>query len=67
MVIPRKRLISLDATSSYPCVRRAFQCGEDHYSGHNCEHRRQWFADRSEELTPVFAIDLCAYAVLSNH
>jgi REP element-mobilizing transposase RayT len=68
---PRKSLISPDATPYYyvvsRCVRRAFLCGEDAHSGKSFEHRRQWIADRIKALAQRFAIDIGAYAVMSNH
>ena len=68
---PRKQQICLEATPYYHCVsrcvRRAFLCGEDHYSRQSYEHRRGWVEERLHELTNWFAIDLCAYAIMSNH
>jgi len=71
MTRPRKELISLADTPYYHitsrCVRRAYLCGVDHYSGQNYEHRRQWVVDRMRLLSSLFAIDICAYAVMTNH
>jgi hypothetical protein len=30
------------------------------------EHRRQWIVDRIKQLTDIFAIDTCSFAVLQN-
>ena len=71
MATPRANQVDLAVTTYYHCiarcVRRAFLCGKDSYSGQNFEHRRGWVRERLRFLAGVFAIDVCAYAVMSNH
>ena len=71
MTTARRNLIDPVSTPYYHCmarcVRRAFLCGQDEFSGKDYEHRRQWVADRIKELADVFAIEVCSYAVMSNH
>ena len=65
------QLIALETTPYYHaisrCVRCAFLCGEDCLTGKNYEHRKVWVINRLCELSDVFAIDVCAYAVMFNH
>lgn len=71
MTRARNQIISTEDTPYYHCiarcVRQAFLCGEDPLTQRSYEHRRQWVVDRLIELQQVFCIDLCAYAVMSNH
>jgi hypothetical protein len=42
-------------------------CGQDKVTGTSFEHRRGWVEDKLLAQGQIFAIDICAYAVMSNH
>jgi len=71
MTQARKTVVAAGEVGVYHCisrcVRRAFLCGLDSYSGRNYEHRRGWVRDRIRSLSELFAVDVFAYAVMSNH
>lgn len=67
----RKNLVSLGDTPYYHvvarCVRRAWLWGFDEYAGRDYSHRKDWVLERLAHLTLIFSIEICAYAVMSNH
>ncbi|MGR0278149.1 transposase [Marinomonas dokdonensis] len=71
MPMPRNQQICLEDTPYYHCVsrcvRHAFLCGENPITGVSYEHRRAWVENRLLFLASIFSIDICAYAVMSNH
>lgn len=71
MIRPRHTLVCASVTPYYHvigrCVRRAHLCGNDTLTGKSFDHRRDWILSRLKTLTEIFAIDLCAYALMGNH
>lgn len=71
MTSPRRQIVDPSAPGFYHCVsrcvRRAFLCGEDSYTGKSFEHRKAWVEARLLELARHFAVGVYAYAVMSNH
>lgn len=71
MTRARYQQVSLQDTPYYHCisrcVRRAYLCGDDAVSGKNFDHRKQWLVTRIKQLAAQFSIDICAYAIMSNH
>ena len=65
MAVPRSKLIDPNRAGCYHlvsrCVRKAFLCGD------GCEHRRQWIEDGLQLIAHTFAVDVLAFAVMSNH
>jgi hypothetical protein len=49
------------------CVRRAYLFGVDAVTNQDYSHRKDWIVERLKFLGGIFAIDVCAYAVLVNH
>jgi len=68
---PRKDVIREDEVGVYHvwtrCVRRARLCGYDPVTDKNRDYRKRWIYDRMEELSRIFAVDACVFAILSNH
>jgi hypothetical protein len=71
MAQPRSQLVPTDIPSTFHCVqrcvRRAFLCGIDDYTGQSFEHRKHWVQSRIALIASCFAVDVLAYAVMSNH
>ena len=61
MTQSRQSQISLIDTPYYHCisrcVRRAFLCGEDKFTGQSFSHRRQWVAERMHFLADLLILN----------
>lgn len=71
MATPRSQIVDVNTTPYYhcmsKCVRGSFLCGLNNDTKRDYSHRKQWIADRLQRLSQVFAIQVCSYAVMSNH
>ncbi len=67
----RRQIVVEDEVGVYHCiarcVRRAFLCGKDPYTGQDYSHRKERILDRMRELAGLFAIEVYGYSVMSNH
>ena len=68
---PRKSQIAVESTLMYHCVsrcvRRAFLCGDDRYSGKSYDHRRTFLEQELLRLGEVFYLDVVAYSVMTTY
>ena len=71
MTTARSQLICPELTPYYHCVsrcvRRSYLCGIDNLTGQSYEHRRDWIEQRILALASIYFIQICSYAVMSNH
>lgn len=71
MTIARSEQIDIHATPFYHvmnrCVRRSFLCGFDETTQTDYTHRKAWIVSRLKFLADIFAINICAFAIMSNH
>ena len=71
MALPRSKYVKEGKEGVYHCfsrcVRRAFLCGYDALTQRDFSHRKTWLVDRLRHLAAIFAVEVCAYAVMENH
>lgn len=71
MALPRSHYVQEGQEAVYHCfsrcVRRAFLYGFDALTRRDFSHRKAWLVDRLRYLAAIFAIEVCAYAIMENH
>jgi len=71
MALPRSKYVQEGEEGLYHCfsrcVRRAFLCGLDSLTLRDFSHRKAWLVDRLRYLASIFAIEVCAYAIMATH
>lgn len=69
MTTPRRLLIDAEQPMHdhliSRCVRRAWLCGKRGRKDYS--HRKAWLEARISQLAPCFALEVHAYAIMSNH
>jgi REP element-mobilizing transposase RayT len=69
--LPRGEVIDADEIGTFHicqwCVRKSFLCGIDPSSGKDYSFRKEQVQKRMQFLAQFFAVDVMAFAVLSNH
>jgi putative transposase len=71
MGLPRSHYVNEGQEGVYHCfnrcIRRAFLCGSDSVTGRDFSHRKTLLVERLRYLAAIFAIEVCAYAIMENH
>jgi len=71
MALPRSKYVKEGEEGMYHCftrcVRRAFLHGCDPVTGQDYSHRKAWLVERLKHLAAIFAIEVCAFAIMDNH
>jgi REP element-mobilizing transposase RayT len=71
MALPRSKYVREGQEGVYHCfsrcVRRACLYGFDALTRRDFSHRKAWVVERLQYLAAIFAIEVCAYAIMENH
>jgi len=72
MALPRKKYVKEGEEGVYHCFTRCV-CAGHFFAGaipvtrRDFSHRKALIVDRLRELAAIFAIEVCAYAIMENH